>query len=794
MPVLLLASLRSRLLVVVAAAVAPFVLYAGLSAARERTIGDSTMRDLSLARAKTTARSLDARLMTVDRLLDSAMVRVRRPIGSMSDLQFPDSATNPLRSALSIAVIAPGGGRTGALLGAASRIDSIPLERRNALIGAAMGSVRRNAGAAAPTFVDDGGTRALTDSIAMIIVRPLPRVGGNCRCLAETPGAVVAVLSDKALQTLLGADTLPEGGVAVLVGSAGLPLGRIAKPERWLARDTRDTSVLAASVEREGVLQITGQDDVVRAVGFAALTQLPWRVFVGAPAASASSLPAQNLRDALLLTVLAMGIAAVGVVVASRNVSAPLQMLVADTQRLAAGALSHRTEVAQSGGEIGALGVAMNTLAADLEATRKAMQDELHRAKLIFDDSPIAMWVADASTDPATAGRIQQANPVAARLFGFMPGGLIGRRDSDLLDASSAHLVAPLSAAERESSSARRSGRALLRTIGGASRECTLSVSISTEAVQPLRLVTALPVPQLVPIAAPTNVETQIAQPPMRDEDETLVRFAGQIADQFNTLLNGLSGFTRLALETEDDPDMRIIALERIRDLTIAGLAITRQMQAYGQRDALFLTMVDANETLTSVVQAMAGTLGPDVELDVLCSVSPAVVHADAALLNHVVTVLVTNARDAMPAGGTLTLATTLVDVPADSKERFAAPAGRYIVLTIADTGMGMSTEARQHMFDPFYSTKPERGNGVGLGLASVAGIAREHGWTISADSEPAVGTAISIYIPDVAAEVVADVMADVMTEAVSDVDSPATDDAASPVQSSLETAPARTA
>jgi PAS domain S-box-containing protein len=761
-------------LVVVAAAVTPFVLYAGLSFARERTMVDSSMRDQSLARARTTARSLDERLQTVDRLLDSAMVRVRRPIGTMSALQFPDSTANPLHSALSIGVIAPGGGRTGELLGAASRIDAIPLERRNALIGAAMGSVRRNTSTAAPTFVDDGGTRALTDSIAMIIVRPLPRVSGNCRCLAETPGAVVAVLSDKALQALLGADTLPDGGVAVLIGSAGVPLGRIAKPERWTDRETRDTSVLAASVEREGVLQLTGQDEVSRAVGFAALTQLPWRVFVGVPAGSVSSLPAQNLRDALLLTLLAMGIAAVGVVVAARNVSAPLQTLVADTKRLAAGALSHRTDVAQSGGEIGALGEAMNALATDLEAQRKAMQDELRRATLIFEESPIAMWVADASTEPGTGGRIQQANPAAARMFGFMPGGLIGRRDSDLLDAKSAHLVAPASAAELQSASVHRNGRALLRTIGGTSRECTLSVSIVTAAWQPMRIVTALPVPQLSPIAAPTTVAPQMVQTPAHEHDAALVQFAGQIADQFNTLLNGLSGFTKLALESADDADMRTIALERIRDLSADGLAMTRQMQAYGQRDALFLTMLDANETLSDVVHAMAGTLGRDVELDVLYDVSPALVHADAALLNHVACALVTNARDAMPAGGTLTLATTLVEVPANSKERFAAPAGRYIVLTVADTGMGMSAEAQQHMFDPFYSTKPQRGTGVGLGLAGVAGIAREHGWTISVDSEPAVGTAISIYIPEVEVPVAEEVLP--------------------PVQSTLETVPARNA
>ena len=767
MPVTLLASLRSRLLVVVAAAVAPFVLYAGLASARERTVVDSTMREVSRARARSTARSLDQRLLTVDRLLDSAMVRVRRPIGSMSVLQFPDSASTPLRAALSIGVIAPGGARTGELLGAASRIDAIPLERRNALISAAMGSMRRSSGTAAPTFVDFGGTRAATDSIAMIIARPLPRVGGKCRCLAETPGAVVAVLSDKALQTLLGADTLPEGGVAVLVGSAGVPLGRVAKPERWIDTDTRDTALLAASVDREGVVQMTGRDEVPRTVGFAALTQLPWRVFIGVPTASAGTLPAQNLRDALLLTVLAMGIAAVGVVVASRNISAPLQTLVADTRRLAAGALSHRTDVAGHGGEIGALGVAMNALAADLEAKQQAVNGALHRATLIFEESPIAMWVADASTDSTTAGRILQANPAAARLFGFMAGGLIGRRDSDLLDAASAHLVTPIPAGERASEAVPRSGRAMVRTIGGTSRECTLAVNVVTTERQPLRIVTALPA------AAAGRTDAPVAPTP---DDAALVRLSGQVAEQLGTLLHGLAGFTLLAHESENDPDMRSVAIERIRDLTVDGLAMMRQLQAYGQRDALYMTMVDANATMTDVLQAMAGSLGRDVELDVLYDVAPAAVHADPALLDHVVTALVTNALDAMPAGGTLTVATTLVDVPVAAKEQCPAPAGRYIVLTIADTGMGMSTDAQRQMFDPFYSTKPERGTGVGLSLASVAGIAREHGWTIVVDSEPTVGTAISIYIPEVAA----------------DVTTPGADDAPVRSQSTLETFPAR--
>jgi signal transduction histidine kinase len=127
-----------------------------------------------------------------------------------------------------------------------------------------------------------------------------------------------------------------------------------------------------------------------------------------------------------------------------------------------------------------------------------------------------------------------------------------------------------------------------------------------------------------------------------------------------------------------------------------------------------------------------------------------------------------------MPAGGTLTLATTFVAVPFDANALYAAPPGQYIVLTIADTGVGMAPGATRQMFEPYYSTKSELHSGAGLGLASVRGIANEHGWVISVDSESEVGTAVSIYMP----------LAPDVDDAL-----PADDD-----QSTLETVPARSA
>ncbi len=816
-------------MVVVAAAIAPFLLYAALSAEREKGIAGSTLSGQSLERARATAQSMDARLLVVDQLLDSAMVQVRRPGKAARAVTNIDAEPSPLSSTLTIAVLDTSGQRTSLLMGGEERVDRLPAIRRTSLVASAISIARqkRSDNTSSSTFVDEGNTREDGDSIAMIIVRPITRSSTRCDCLADTPGALVAVLSDRAIQSLLGSDTLPDGGIAVLMGGGGGLLGRPRVPERWIESEIGDSTLLATSAVREGVVELKGKDQVARAFGFATLKRLPWRVYVGVPKSSLAAVPEQRFRDVLMLSVLALAIAVVGVVLASRAFSAPLQLLVADTKRLAAGALSHRTSVSQRGGELGVLGTAMNALAADMEKRRKSLQDEVRRLSQVFESSPIPTWIADASHEGIGSGRIQQANVAASRLFGIPVGALIGQRDSELLDEAGAELLEPRESDLDEVFPIVRNTRAMIRTLSGETHKCLVTVAFSTNARDALRIVTVFLLPEeavdvTTPVEAPPrwhfdpepvpaqetrhgplNGEAPPALPELPVEQETtvatngaapnalppansnttptespdlspVIAFAAHIADDYADVMQGLDGFTQLAIDSHDDPDMRAIAIERIRELAARGLALTRQVQSFARRDALQLSVIDANETLTEAVQAMAGTLGRDVELDVLYNVSPAQVVADPFLLNQIVIALISNARDAMPAGGTLTLATTFVEIPEEEPDvPYAAPPGQYIVLTIADTGTGMSTEAQRQMFEPFWSTKRAEGRGVGLALAAAHGIAVQHGWVIGVDSEAEVGTAVSVYMP-------------VAGEIASDVHSGADD------QSTLETIPAR--
>ncbi len=745
-PVVPLASLRSRLLAVVGAAIAPFVLYAALSGARARSVAISTLRETSLSHARAVARSLDARLSSVDQMLDAATVQVRLP---RVDTRVPQSTTSGdtfLDSALSIALLDTSGRRAGLLIGSASRIDSIPLARRRTLVLSALSSTLQSPirGSTSSTYVDEGIVRTERDSIAMIIVRPVVRGRIRCNCPADASGAVVAVVSDAAVRTLLGSDSLPEGGVAVLTGRSGGLLGRPQAPERWTERDSRDTAVVAAGVAREGVLELDGQDGVRRSVGFAALKRLPWRVYVGVPQSSSTGRLNSQLRDALMLAALALAIAVLGVIVASRSLGGPLQTLVADTKRLAAGALSHRSEVAGDPGELGALGAAMNSLAETLEAKRKAMHEGQRLAAEMFDTSPVASWVADASPDPVTTGRISQANSAAYRLFGGGGDSLTGRRDTELLDASCAHLVVPPPGMIEHPARLIRSGRGTISSADGSSREYDIHVTFVPHARHLVRVVTVMEtVPRTATPAAPPR-----PAPDTTASDNATVSFAGHVAENFSHVMQGLAGFSQLALETAEDPDVQQIALERLRDLASDGLAVAGQLRSYARHDVLQLELTDANALLSEAAQTMADSLGSQIELDMQYNVSPAPVSADVPLLTQVLETLIATARDAMPAGGTLTLTTTLLEVPSESSDPAAVPPGPYIVITIANTGMGLTADARLHLFEPYWSTRQQQHGGTGLGLAAVAGIAQQHGWALGVESEPQVGTAIFLYLP----------------------------------------------
>jgi two-component system, cell cycle sensor histidine kinase and response regulator CckA len=229
---------------------------------------------------------------------------------------------------------------------------------------------------------------------------------------------------------------------------------------------------------------------------------------------------------------------------------------------------------------------------------------------------------------------------------------------------------------------------------------------------------------------------------------EGIGRLAGGIAHDFNNLLTAILGYSELMeAQLPDDEDLRS-SLREIHHAGERAAALTRQLLAFSRRQVLQPRLLDLNAVVSEVEKLLRRLIGEDVALVTRLDPALGSIKADPGQLEQVLMNLAVNARDAMPEGGTLTVETA--NIMLDTGFAMANPgarSGEYAVLTVADTGIGMSDEVRSHVFEPFFTTK-ERGKGTGLGLATAYGIVKQSDGYITVDSEPGHGTTFRIYFP----------------------------------------------
>src|SRR5450759_1123604 len=234
---------------------------------------------------------------------------------------------------------------------------------------------------------------------------------------------------------------------------------------------------------------------------------------------------------------------------------------------------------------------------------------------------------------------------------------------------------------------------------------------------------------------------------------EAIGELAGGIAHDFNNLLTVISGFTELVLVTTDSADARHADLLEVQKAAERAATVTRQLLAFSRRQVLQPQVLDVNALVTGIKTLLQRTISEDIELVMaLGVVNP--IRVDASQLEQVLLNLALNARDAMPSGGKLRLVTETVTVDEAWALRYPSmTSGRYVRLTVSDTGVGMPPETQAHIFEPFFTTKP-LGKGTGLGLATVYGIIAQRGGFLGVDSQVGRGTSFAIYFPAVDAAV----------------------------------------
>ena len=231
---------------------------------------------------------------------------------------------------------------------------------------------------------------------------------------------------------------------------------------------------------------------------------------------------------------------------------------------------------------------------------------------------------------------------------------------------------------------------------------------------------------------------------------EVIGRLAGGIAHDFNNMITVISGYSAALMRDFKEEDQSYKILKEIRKAAEKSAALTRQLLAFSRRQVLQPKVIDLNDVISNSNEMFCRLIGENIQLTAEAAQDLKRVKVDPSQIEQVILNLIVNSRDAMPRGGKINIKTAnaILDKK-DFLQHHGVKAGKYVVLSVKDTGLGMNDEVKAHIFEPFFTTK-EEGKGTGLGLATVFGIVKQSEGCIEVDSAPEKGAIFKIYLPAV--------------------------------------------
>ena len=373
-------------------------------------------------------------------------------------------------------------------------------------------------------------------------------------------------------------------------------------------------------------------------------------------------------------------------------------------------------------------------LAIERRRSEDALRKNEEMFRLLFSYNPLPTWVQDNDTQ-----RFLEVNDAAVRQYGYSQDEF---KDMTVLDIrTEEEKIKYLDHFKNWNGVGRYQGNWKHRTKDGKNIEVEITSHQLEYAGRQVRLVVAQD------LSERHHLEQQLRQ---SQKMEAVGRLAGGVAHDFNNLLMVIKGHAELLLNILPPSEPSSRKIEQIDRAVDRASALTRQLLAFSRMQVLQPRVMNLNGVVEEMGKLLPRLIGEDIELVIRSSEDLGAIRADASQMEQVIMNLAVNARDAMPGGGRLFIETSNSEL--DSTYSAIHPIvrqGKYVLLSVSDTGTGMNAETQAHIFEPFFTTKAQ-GKGTGLGLATVYGIVKQSGGFIWVYSELGRGTSFKIYLPRV--------------------------------------------
>jgi PAS domain S-box-containing protein len=342
-------------------------------------------------------------------------------------------------------------------------------------------------------------------------------------------------------------------------------------------------------------------------------------------------------------------------------------------------------------------------------------------------------------------GRFSYVNPALERVMGVAPAQVLGRHYTQVMAPGRAPAFDQALALVLETSQTVQEVEGALPRADGRRLHLSLSAAPNTDQEgRPAGVVGLL--------KDVTEQKRLLSQLQHSQKMEAVGTLAGGIAHDFNNILAAITGYAELALDEATAQGRPAFELQEVLAAADRAKDLVRRILAFSHKMEPELRLVDLNQEVRQAARILSRTIPKMIEIELELAEDLALVRADAGQLEQVLLNLGANARDAMPEGGTLTVSTANAELDAEfCRLHPGAVPGWYVRLTVSDTGQGLDAQTREHIFEPFYTTKGP-GRGTGLGLAIIFGTVKSHGGYIRCQSQPGSGASFDIYLPAAAA------------------------------------------